>query len=57
MPCLLPIAYTREIGLQYFCLIFSALWKLIFIFVFQIIMAKPAGGPRREQPAGGMDED
>ncbi|KAL2577325.1 hypothetical protein AAZV13_16G125700 [Glycine max] len=25
--------------------------------VDQIIMAKPAGGPRREQPAGGMDED
>ncbi|GFY99868.1 TCP-1/cpn60 chaperonin family protein [Actinidia rufa] len=25
--------------------------------VDQIIMAKPAGGPRREQPAGGADED
>ncbi|MCH91378.1 T-complex protein 1 subunit theta-like, partial [Trifolium medium] len=25
--------------------------------VDQIIMSKPAGGPRRDQPAPGMDED
>jgi hypothetical protein len=31
--------------------------EIAFFYIFQIIMSKPAGGPRRDQPAPGMDED
>ncbi|KAK3135903.1 hypothetical protein QOZ80_5BG0425010 [Eleusine coracana subsp. coracana] len=43
---------------KYFALKYSADAVCTVLRVDQIIMAKPAGGPRRDaQPAGGMDED
>ncbi|XP_015578687.1 T-complex protein 1 subunit theta [Ricinus communis] len=43
---------------KYFALKYAADAASTVLRVDQIIMAKPAGGPRRDQqPAGGMDED
>ncbi|CAL5330849.1 unnamed protein product [Camellia sinensis] len=41
----------------FFALKYAADAACTVLRVDQIIMAKPAGGPRREQPAAGMDED
>ncbi|XP_029127821.1 T-complex protein 1 subunit theta-like [Cajanus cajan] len=41
---------------QFFALKYAADAACTVLRVDQIIMSKPAGGPRREQPAG-MDED
>ncbi|CAL5352087.1 unnamed protein product [Camellia sinensis] len=42
---------------RFFALKYAADAACTVLRVDQIIMAKPAGGPRREQPAAGMDED
>ncbi|KAL7234195.1 hypothetical protein ACSBR1_017733 [Camellia fascicularis] len=42
---------------KFFALKYAADAACTVLRVDQIIMAKPAGGPRREQPAAGMDED
>ncbi|XP_061374024.1 T-complex protein 1 subunit theta [Gastrolobium bilobum] len=42
---------------KFFALKYAADAVCTVLRVDQIIMAKPAGGPRREQPAAGMDED
>ncbi|CAL5382126.1 unnamed protein product [Camellia sinensis] len=46
---------TKNCG--FFALKYAADAACTVLRVDQIIMAKPAGGPRREQPAAGMDED
>ncbi|KAL1338799.1 hypothetical protein HN51_033386 [Arachis hypogaea] len=42
---------------KFFALKYAADAACTVLRVDQIIMAKPAGGPRREQPAAGMDDD
>ncbi|KAG6651120.1 T-complex protein 1 subunit theta isoform X1 [Carya illinoinensis] len=42
---------------KFFALKYAADAACTVLRVDQIIMAKPAGGPKRDQPAAGMDED
>ncbi|KAI8027667.1 T-complex protein 1 subunit theta [Camellia lanceoleosa] len=67
--CMVPGAAPTEIELArrlkefslketgFFALKYAADATCTVLRVDQIIMAKPAGGTRREQPAAGMDED
>jgi hypothetical protein len=44
-------------GNGFFCCYCTFFFNVVNILVMQIIMAKPAGGPRRGDRPAGMDED